>query len=200
MYGNTPDISMFWFRFWEPVWYCKISCSKLSTRPIRCGIAWDCGDSFTYKIWTLPNDVWEDGWELIRSIIRSRSKEQDEPWAEYKNEDLEFTRSKLTGGQKIKEKRAKKRKCCSEDETEEDQQDSKRTVRFDVSHQAPTTEPEEMGAEIPYLLQVNQPSTAANGLLQPNPNPKTNSTDSIQATNPTISAMRTWEEEDTTNL
>jgi hypothetical protein len=165
-------------------------------------IAWDCGDSFTYKIWTTLNDVWEDGCELIRSIVRSRSKEQDEPWAEYKNEDLEFTRTKLKErGQKNKEKRAKKRKHRSEDETEEDQQDPRRTVRlFDVSHQAQSTEPEEMGAEIPNLPQVNQPITAANGLLQPNPNPKTNSTDAIQATNPTISATRTREEEDATNL
>jgi hypothetical protein len=118
----------------------------------------------------------------------------------HKNEDLEFTRTKRTRGQKNKEKRAKKCKCCSEDETEEDQQGPKRTVRFDVSHQARITEPEEMGAEIPNLPQVNQPSTAANGLLQPNPNPKTNSIDAIQATNPTISATGTREEEDTTNL
>jgi hypothetical protein len=57
-----------------------------------------------------------------------------------------------------------------------------------------------MGAEIPNLPQVNQPNTAANQLLQPNPNPKTNSMDPIQATKPTISATRTQEEEDTTNL
>jgi hypothetical protein len=83
---------------------------------------------------------------------------------------------------------------------EEDQQDPRRTVRFDESHQARTTKPEEMGAEIPNLPQVNQPSTTANKLLQPNPNPKTNSMDAIQATNPTISATRTQEEEDATNL
>jgi hypothetical protein len=87
-----------------------------------------------------------------------------------------------------------------EDEAEEDQNDPKRSVRFDVFHEARTTEPEEMGAEIPNLPQVNQPSTAANGLLQPNPNPKNNSTNAIQATNPTIRATRTQEEEDTTNL
>jgi hypothetical protein len=57
-----------------------------------------------------------------------------------------------------------------------------------------------MGVEIPNLPQVNQGITATNGLLQPNPNPKTNSTDVIQATNPTISATRTREEEDVTNL
>jgi hypothetical protein len=149
MYGNTPDISMFRFRFWEPVWYYYKPTAKYPAANILqgrfVGIAWDCGDSFTYKIWTTPNDVWEDGCELIRNIVRSRSKEQDEPWAEYKNEDLEFTRTKLTRGQKNKEERAKKRKRRSEDETEEDQQDPRRAVRFDVSHQARTTEPEEMG-------------------------------------------------------
>jgi hypothetical protein len=73
-------------------------------------------------------------------------------------------------------------------------------VWFDVSHQAQTTEPEEMGAEIANLPQANQPSTATNEVLQPNPNPKTDSTDAIQATNPTISATRTREEEDATRL
>ena len=73
-------------------------------------------------------------------------------------------------------------------------------MRFDVSHQAQTTEPEEIGAETTNLPQVNQPSTTANELLHPNPNPKTNSTDTIQATNPTISATRTREEEDASNL
>jgi hypothetical protein len=70
-------------------------------------------------------------------------------------------------------------------------------VRFDVSHQAWTTEPEEIGAETTNLPQVNQPSTTANELLHPNPNPKTNSTDDIQATNP---ATRARGEEDATNL
>jgi hypothetical protein len=182
MYGNTPNISMFRFRFWEPVWYFEPTAKYPAANFLQgrfVGITWDCGDSFTYKIWTTPNDVWEDGCELIRNIVRSRSKEQDGPWAEYKNEDIEFIRTKLTRGQKNKEKRAKKRKRRSEDETEENQQDPKRTVRFDVSHQAWTAELEEMGAEIPSLPQVNQPITAANGLLQPNPNPKTKSTDAI---------------------
>jgi hypothetical protein len=83
---------------------------------------------------------------------------------------------------------------------EEDQEDLRRTVRFDTSHQTRTAKPEEMGAERRDLPQVNQPSTAANQLLQPNTNPKTNSTDAIQATSPTISATRTREEEDATNL
>jgi hypothetical protein len=83
---------------------------------------------------------------------------------------------------------------------DEDQQDPRRTVRFDVSHQARTTEPEEIGEEITNLPQVNQPSTTATKLLHPNPNPRTNSTDEIQATNPTISATRTQGEENATNL
>jgi hypothetical protein len=124
-------------------------------------------------------------------MVRSRTKEQVKSWAEYKNEDLELTPPKLKPVQKNKERRAKKRKRRSEDEKEEDQQDPRRTVPFDVSHQAWTIGPGEMGADIPDQPQVNQPSTVANKLLQPNPNPKTNSADAIQATNPTISATRT---------
>jgi hypothetical protein len=59
MYGNTPNMSIR-FCFWEPVWYFKPAAKYpaanfLQGRFVR--IAWDCGDSFTYKIWTTPNDV-----------------------------------------------------------------------------------------------------------------------------------------------
>jgi hypothetical protein len=60
MYGNTPDISMFRFVYWEPVWYFEPTAKYpaanfLQGQVVR--IAWDCGDSLTYKIWTTPNDV-----------------------------------------------------------------------------------------------------------------------------------------------
>jgi hypothetical protein len=57
MYGNKPDISMFQFRFWETVWYFKPTAKFPASNFIPgrfVGIAWDCGDSFTYKIWTTP--------------------------------------------------------------------------------------------------------------------------------------------------
>ena len=47
---------------------------------------------------------------------------------------------------------------------EEDEQDPRRTVQFNVSHQARTTEPEEMGAEIPNLprkqIQATSPTVS----------------------------------------
>jgi hypoxanthine phosphoribosyltransferase len=107
MYRNMPDISMFRFHSWEPVWYYKPAAKYPAANFLQgrfVEITLDYGVSFTYKIWTTPNDIWEDGCELIRKIVRSRSKEQDEPWAEYKKEDLELTRTKLTQGQKNKEK------------------------------------------------------------------------------------------------
>jgi hypothetical protein len=82
MYGNTPDISMFRFRFWEPVWYYEPTAKYPAANFLQgrfVGIAWNCGDSFTSKIWTTPNDVWEDGCKLIRNIVRSRSKKRDNP-------------------------------------------------------------------------------------------------------------------------
>jgi hypothetical protein len=91
MYGNTPDIFMFRFRFWETVWYFEPTAKSPASNFLQgrfVGIAWGCRDSFTCKIWTTPNNVWEDGCKLIRNIVRSRSKQQDEPWAEYKEATL----------------------------------------------------------------------------------------------------------------
>jgi hypothetical protein len=62
--GHTPDISMFRFRFWEPVWYYEPTAKYPAPNflPGRfVGIAWDHGDALTYMIWTTPENVWEDG-------------------------------------------------------------------------------------------------------------------------------------------
>eukprot|EP00957_Ditylum_brightwellii_P097085 7393383-Ditylum_brightwellii.AAC.1 len=39
------------------------------------GIAWDHGDSFTYKIWTEPDDGgWKKGQELMQNVVQPRDE------------------------------------------------------------------------------------------------------------------------------
>ena len=74
--GMTPDISMFRFGFWEPVWYYEPTASFPHSNflPGRfIGIAWQHGDAFTYRIWTTPSGDWKDGRELIRNVVKSRA-------------------------------------------------------------------------------------------------------------------------------
>ena len=77
--GETPDISMFRFKFWEPVWYYENpakwpSSTKLPGRWI--GIAWNHGDDFTYRIWTTPENDWRKGREIIRNVVMCRHDEK----------------------------------------------------------------------------------------------------------------------------
>ena len=73
--GNTPDISMFRFGFWSPVWYYEPTAKFPAPNflPVmHIGIVSEHGDYFTYKVWTTPNNKWEDGQELIRDIVTMR--------------------------------------------------------------------------------------------------------------------------------
>ena len=70
--GKTPDISMFRFGFWAPVWYYETTAKFLAPNylPARhLEIASKDGDYFTYKVWNLPDNKWEDGCELVRDIV-----------------------------------------------------------------------------------------------------------------------------------
>ena len=61
LHGKTPDISMFRFGFWAPVWYYEPTAKFPAPNflPARhLGIASEHGDYFTYKVWTLPDDKW----------------------------------------------------------------------------------------------------------------------------------------------
>ena len=79
LHGETPDISMFRFKFWEPVWYYENPAKwphskKLPGRWI--GIAWNHGDDFTYKIWTTPGNDWKRGREIFRNVVMRREEEK----------------------------------------------------------------------------------------------------------------------------
>ncbi len=73
--GITPDISVFRFSFFEPVWYYEPTAKYPDPNflPGRfVGIAWNHGDAFTYRIWTCPNGKYSEGQELIRNIVKAR--------------------------------------------------------------------------------------------------------------------------------
>ena len=75
LYGDTPDISMFRFKFWQPIEFynpaARFPGSRWSLGRFL-GIAWDSGDPFTFIIWSEPNGNWKDGREFTRNIVRDR--------------------------------------------------------------------------------------------------------------------------------
>jgi hypothetical protein len=121
LHGHTPDISMFRFSFWEPVFYYEPTAKypKPNFLPGRfVGIAWDHGDAFTYKIWTTPNNDHTKGLELIRNVVRSRHPQESEPKVAYEDSDLAFTRAKTTTKQTSKQRKRAAKRPASDDETE----------------------------------------------------------------------------------
>ena len=99
LHGMTPDISVFRFAFFQPVWYYEPTAKypEPNFLPGRfVGIAWNHGDALTYRIWTcLSGDSIAAGQELIRNIVKPRVEDAttliDSP--EYL---LEFERGKRT--------------------------------------------------------------------------------------------------------
>ena len=156
MYGNTLDISVFRFGFWETVWYYEPTAKfpKPNFLPARfVGIAWDHGDAFSYKVWTTPNGKWEDGVELIRNVVRSRQSTEDGPWSDYAIEDVIFTAQKMTRNQLRKRKRNSNRKLTGADESlPGSEPNTKRKVSFQDSPNPRATEQEETGGNQPTIL------------------------------------------------
>jgi hypothetical protein len=76
MYGNTLDISMFRFVFWQPVLFFEAIARYPSPNflPGRfISIAWSHDDAFTYFVKLEPDGDWSKGQELIRNIVKPRS-------------------------------------------------------------------------------------------------------------------------------
>jgi hypothetical protein len=151
MYGHTPDISMFRFHFWEPVWYYEPTAKypKSNFLPGRfVGIAWDHGDAFTYKIWTTPDDNWKKGQELIQNVVKLRSCDKTEARADYDESSLLLlTQNKTTKNQRRRSQRnSTKRK--DRDEPDPDKQEARKClVTFFNSPQIHDEDPEEKGGE-----------------------------------------------------
>ena len=73
--GDTPDLSPFRFRFWEPVkFYSKSGFPEGQWVMARfIGIAWESGDQFTFKVWSEPKGTWKGGREFVRNVVQRRS-------------------------------------------------------------------------------------------------------------------------------
>ena len=87
--GHTPDISMFRFHLWEPIWYYEPNTKQPenSLKKARwLGFAHSSGDAMTYFIETERDDPKKRNVILVRSIIRSRRKNIGTP-EEYTNND-----------------------------------------------------------------------------------------------------------------
>jgi hypothetical protein len=112
MFGRMPDILMFRFHFWETVWYFERTAKypKSNFLPGRfVGITWQHGNALTYKIWTTPNGDWHKSCELIRNVVKSRSKTENEPRADYDEASLAWERTTMTKTQRRRSKRPTKK-------------------------------------------------------------------------------------------
>ena len=94
--GNTPDISMFRFHFWEPIWYYDPRTKQPKNNLLKgrwLGIAPSAGDAMTFYIFTEK----EKGRNvvLIRSVIKTRRKNIGTK-DEYINDDPQYAEFYLT--------------------------------------------------------------------------------------------------------
>ena len=92
--GFTPDISVFRFHIWEPVWYYDpgVKQPRDNLRKARwLGIAWQSGDAFTYFIQTERPRAEGRNVILIRSVIQTRRENigQETEYIE-NNSDLSY--------------------------------------------------------------------------------------------------------------
>ena len=96
--GHTPDISMFRFHMWEPIWY-YVPHTKQPENSLKkarwLGFAHSSGDAMTYFIETENDDKTKRNVILVRSIIRTRRKNIGTK-EEYVNEDPQLAKFSLT--------------------------------------------------------------------------------------------------------
>ena len=195
--GTTPDISMFRFRFWEPVWYYEPTArfpapNFLPGRHI--GIAWHHGDAFTYKIWTTPDGNWKDGKLLIRNVVKSRSEKENVAYIDYPT-------SALILNKKETKKRGRKRKrhdeIASDNSTELVRYENnnqvtvhKNVVSFKESPQIieyESNDSEEMGAKTENTRQLTESTTNDNNDPLPNSSSQNHSSSLLKNSNSPIS-------------
>ena len=114
LHGDTPDTSMFRFKFWEPVWYYENPAKwpnprKLTGRWI--GIAWNHGDHFTYKVWTTPDDDWRKGREIIRNVVMRRDDNINLP--DFSDTQVSYESFSIDKVKKLKRKGRKRKRVSS---------------------------------------------------------------------------------------
>ena len=75
--GHTPDISMFRFHFYEPLWYFDPKIKLPRSNLLKCrylGLAESCGDAMTYYLLKEPDSAKTRRQVLMRSVIKTRRK------------------------------------------------------------------------------------------------------------------------------
>ena len=97
--GYTPDISMFRFHLWEPIWY-YVPHTKQPENSLKkarwLGFAHSSGDAMTYFIETEPEKKGQRAQILVRSIIKSRRQNIGSP-VEYVNDEPALVEFYLSG-------------------------------------------------------------------------------------------------------
>ncbi len=85
-WGDRPDISMFCFTFWQPIWYYQPRQSFPKTKMLKgrfLGVAQNVGDAFCFLILTQPeSDDDSSPQVLARSVIRRCYPREDSPIVE----------------------------------------------------------------------------------------------------------------------
>jgi hypothetical protein len=97
--GETPDISVFRFHFWEPVWFLRGPAQMPHRKWVRgrfMGIAWSTGDAMTFVIH--PDQDEELGSRTVhRSVVVPRNPDEKQPRQILKNpSDYFFPTPKFT--------------------------------------------------------------------------------------------------------
>ena len=82
-WGDRPDISVFRFCFWQPIWYYQPRQSFPKTKMLKgrfLGIAQNVGDAFCFLILTQPEDENDSQPQVLaRSVIRKRYPREASP-------------------------------------------------------------------------------------------------------------------------
>ena len=88
-WGERPDISMFRFIFWEPIWYYNPRQAFPKPKMLKgrfLGIAQNIGDAFCFLILTQPEDGDTTSSQVIaRSVVRRRFAREEAPVVESGN-------------------------------------------------------------------------------------------------------------------
>jgi hypothetical protein len=82
-WGERPDISMFRFTFWQPVWYYHPRQSFPRTKMMKgrfLGVAQNIGDAFCFLVLTQPEGDDDSAPQVLaRSVIRKRYPREESP-------------------------------------------------------------------------------------------------------------------------
>ena len=87
---------MFRFGFWAPVWYYKPTAKFLALNFLpaqHLGIASKHGNVFTDKVWTLPDNKWKNGRDLVRDIVTMRQHTDTSQIIDYTDKALTMSKN-----------------------------------------------------------------------------------------------------------